>query len=182
VAQQGGGLRPPPAWVRFSVRPRGLIRSWVRGFVRSSSARRAAQCNGGKVTQARDLTSKLANDDRDEDREGVYGFESLSPAPAEFAAEAVLTAYTLMACGRGRGRCLQRHHPMEPPVAGPATVGRQAAEAEIAGFGRGGPGGVAGPRLAAPQFPTRWPGVRPHATGRQDSGAVLRKLGDGHCV
>jgi hypothetical protein len=52
----------------------------------------------------------------------------------------------------------------------PARHCRPAGEAEIAAFGRGGPGGVAGPRLAAPQFPPRWPGVRPHATGRQDSG------------
>jgi len=69
-----------PAWVRFSVRPREVIRSWVRALV--GSACRAAQFYGGKVTQARDLTSKLDDDDRDEDREGVYGFESLSPAPA----------------------------------------------------------------------------------------------------
>jgi hypothetical protein len=51
-----------PAWVRFSVRPRDLMRSWVRALV--GSACRAAQFYGGKVTQARDLTSKLANDDR----------------------------------------------------------------------------------------------------------------------
>ena len=52
------------AWVRFSVRPRGLIRprSWVRALV--CSARRAAQFYGSKVTQARDLTSKLDDDDR----------------------------------------------------------------------------------------------------------------------
>jgi hypothetical protein len=46
-------------------------------------------------------------------RPGVYGFRSLSPAPAQFAAEAGLTAYALMACGRGRGRHLQRHHRRE---------------------------------------------------------------------
>ena len=49
----------------------------VGSFV--SSAHGAAQFYGGKVTQARDLTSKLANDDRDEDREGVYGFAPHAP-------------------------------------------------------------------------------------------------------
>jgi hypothetical protein len=110
----------------------------VGSFV--SSAHGAAQFYGGKVTQARDLTSKLANDDRDEDREGVCGFESLSPAPARFAAEADLTAYALMACGRGRGRCLQRHHRRQ--VEAVRAAGRRPShrrppggEAEIAGFG-----------------------------------------------
>jgi len=55
----------------------------VGSFV--GSAHGAAQFYGGKVTQARDLTSKLANDDRDEDRdedrEGVYGFESRAAGP-----------------------------------------------------------------------------------------------------
>jgi hypothetical protein len=74
----------------------------------------------------------------------------------------VVDAYSDIICDKWK--------PYEPPVAGPATVGRQAAEAEIAGSGRGGPGGVAGARLAALQFPPRWPGVWPHATGRQDPG------------
>ena len=69
---------------------------------------------------------------------------------------------------------------MEPPVAVPATVGRQEAKPRSPPSGEAVRAGVAGPRLAAPQVPTRWPGVRSHATGRQDSGAVLRKLGDGH--
>ena len=51
----------------------------VGSFV--GSAHGAAQFYGGKVTQARDLTSKLANHDRDEDREGVYGFESRAAGP-----------------------------------------------------------------------------------------------------
>ena len=127
-----------PAWVRFSVRPRDLIRSWVRALV--GSACRAAQFYGGKVTQARDLTSKLANDDRDEDREGVYGFDSRAARARQFAAEAGLTAYALMAAAEGAVDAYthitgDKWKPYEPPVAGPATVGRQAAEAEIAAFG-----------------------------------------------
>jgi len=95
----------------------------VRGFVRSSVRPVGPPSSTvARSRRARDLTSKLANDDRDGDREGVYGFESLSPAPAQFAADAVLTAYTLMACGRGRGRALHRPrngNPVEPLVTGP---------------------------------------------------------------
>ena len=40
-----------------------------------------------KVTEARALTAKLRNDDRDEDPEGVWGFESKAPRPAVFVAE-----------------------------------------------------------------------------------------------
>jgi hypothetical protein len=110
----------------------------VGSFV--SSAHGAAQFYGGKVTQARDLTSKLANDDRDEDREGVYGFESRAARARQFAAEAGLTAYALMAAAEGAVAAYihitgETWKPYEPPVAGPATVGRQAAEAEIAAFG-----------------------------------------------
>jgi hypothetical protein len=110
----------------------------VGSFV--SSAHGAAQFYGGKVTQARDLTSKLANDDRDEDREGVYGFESRAARARQFAAEAGLTAYALMAAAEGAVAAYthitgETWKPYEPPVAGPATVGRQAAESEIAAFG-----------------------------------------------
>jgi hypothetical protein len=98
--------------VRFSVRPRGLIRPRVRGFVRSSVRpsgrpvlRRRGHAGPRSHLQARRRPRQV--------RLGVYGFENLSPAPAEFAAEAVLIAYTLMACGRGRDRRLQRHHRQE---------------------------------------------------------------------
>ncbi len=47
-----------------------------------SSAHCAATFYDIKVTQARDLTFRLAYDERDEDREGVTGFESRArPAP-----------------------------------------------------------------------------------------------------
>jgi hypothetical protein len=61
------------------------------------SAHRAATFYPERMSHARDLTSKLANDDRDEDREGVYGFESRAARFRQFAAEAGLTAYALMA-------------------------------------------------------------------------------------
>jgi hypothetical protein len=116
-----------PAWVRFSVRPHGLIHSWVRALV--GSACRAAQFYGRR--SRRPTISPPSNDDRAKCGRGFTVLRAAPPAPAQFAAEAVLTAYTLMAYGRGRGRRLQRHHsrngnPMEPLVAGPATVGQPA--------------------------------------------------------
>ena len=110
----------------------------VGSFV--GSAHGAAQFYGGKVTQARDLTSKLANDDRDEDREGVYGFESRAARARQSAAEAGLTAYAFMAAAEGAVDAYthvtgDKWKPYEPPLAGPATVARQAADAEIAAFG-----------------------------------------------
>jgi hypothetical protein len=170
-----------PAWVRFSVRPRDLIRSWVRAPV--GSACRAAQFYGGKVTQACDLTSKLDDDDRDEDREGVYGFESRVARARQFAAEAGLTAYALMAAAEGAVAAYihitgDKWKPYEPPVAGPATVG-QPAKPRAPPSGEAVRAGVAGPRLAAPQFPPdglacgRTPPVVKTRGG-------LKKLGDGH--
>jgi len=163
-----------PAWVRFSVRPRDLISfvgSCARRFGLSGRLVLRWQGHAGPRPhlQARQRRPRQV-------RPGVYGFESLSPAPVRFAAEAVLTAYTLMACGRGRGRRLtatssaRNGNPMEPLVAGPALSAARRRKPRSPPSGETVRAGVAGPRLAAPQFPTRWPGVRPHATGRQDSG------------
>ena len=110
----------------------------VGSFV--SSAHGAAQFYGGKGhagprshLQARQRRSR-------QDREGVYGFESRAARARQFAAEAGLTASALMAAAEGAVDAYthitgETWKPYEPPVAGPATVGRQAAEAEIAAFG-----------------------------------------------
>jgi hypothetical protein len=96
---------------RPAARPDPPTGSWIRAFV--CSARRAAQFYGSKVTQARDLTSKLDDDDRAKYGRGFKVLRAAPSAPAQFAAEAVLTAYTLMAAGRGRGRRLHPHHRRE---------------------------------------------------------------------
>ena len=44
-----------------------------------------------------ELTSKLLNDDRDEDREGPAGFESKAERARLFAAEMALQSFALMA-------------------------------------------------------------------------------------
>ena len=75
-----------------------------------SSAHGAANFYQNKVSDARTLTAKLANNDRDEDREAVWGFESKAARARQFAAEAGLTAYALRAAAEGGGACLRRHH------------------------------------------------------------------------
>ncbi|HVB16431.1 MAG TPA: hypothetical protein VNF04_07855, partial [Stellaceae bacterium] len=50
-----------------------------------SSAFGAAQFYGTKKSAAMQLTSKLLNDDRDEDRDGPYGFESKADRARLFA-------------------------------------------------------------------------------------------------
>lgn len=71
----------------------------VGSFV--GSAHGAATFYGNKVTQARDLTTSLANEDRDEDRDGVYGFENKVARAQQFAAEAGLAAFALLAGAEG---------------------------------------------------------------------------------
>jgi hypothetical protein len=103
------------------------------------SAHGAAQFYQTRISQARQLSSKLTNDDRDEDREGVYGFESRAARFRQFAAEAGLTAYALISAAEG---AVAAHlhttgedwKPYLPRAAGPATVSRQAADAELAAF------------------------------------------------
>ena len=109
----------------------------VGAFV--SSAHGAAGFYQSKVTQARDLTSKLANDDRDEDRGGIYGFETKASRARQFAAQAGLTAYALLAAAEGAVHAYteitgDEWKPYEAPLAAPATVNRQSATTEMAAF------------------------------------------------
>lgn len=71
----------------------------VGAFV--GSAFGAGQFYSTKVTQARELTMKLANEDRDEDRDGVSGFESRAERARIFAAEMGLQAHALLAAAEG---------------------------------------------------------------------------------
>ena len=65
------------------------------------SAHGAATFYQAKVTTARDLTMASQNDDRDEDRPGVIGFESKADRARRFAAQMGLQAYALMAAAEG---------------------------------------------------------------------------------
>ena len=54
-----------------------------------------------KVTEARALTAKLRNDDRDEDPEGVWGFESKAPRARRFRRRDGLAACAQLAAAEG---------------------------------------------------------------------------------
>jgi hypothetical protein len=110
----------------------------VGSFV--SSAYGAATFYGTKVTQAKDLTMKSQNDDRDEDRGGVSGFESKAERARQFAAEMGLQAYALMAAAEGAVSAYahitgEDWKPYEAPAAPASSTSRQSAEAQMAAFG-----------------------------------------------
>jgi hypothetical protein len=73
LASHLGAVQRPNARLDPSV-----VRGFVRLYARPVGA---AQCNGGKVTQARDLTSKLANDDRAKYGRGFTVLRACRPRP-----------------------------------------------------------------------------------------------------
>ena len=110
----------------------------VGSFV--SSAYGAATFYGTKVTQAKDLTMASQNDDRDEDRTAVYGFEGKAERARAFAAEMGLQAFALMATAEGAVSAYAQitgdeWKPYEPPAALSASTSRQSAAAQIGAFG-----------------------------------------------
>ena len=105
-----------------------------------SSAYGAAIFYQGKVTQAKDLTMASQNDDRDEDRTGVAGFESKAERARQFAAEMGLQAYALMAAAEGAVHAYahitgDHWKPYEQPVAASSTPSRKSAAEQMAAFG-----------------------------------------------
>jgi hypothetical protein len=110
----------------------------VGAFV--SSAHGAATFYQSKVTTAKDLTMASQNDDRDEDRDGVSGFESKAERARQFAAEMGLQAYALMAAAEGAVHAYahitgEDWKPYEPPVAASSSTSRRSAAEQMAAFG-----------------------------------------------
>jgi hypothetical protein len=110
----------------------------VGSFV--SSAHGAATFYQSKVTTAKDLTMASQNDDRDEDRDGVSGFESKAERARQFAAEMGLQAYALMAAAEGAVHAYahitgEDWKPYEPPVAASSSTSRKSAAEQMAAFG-----------------------------------------------
>jgi len=95
-----------------------------------SSAFGAAQFYGTKKSAAMEITSKLLNDNRDEDRDGPAGFESKAERARLFAHEMALQSFALMPPPRvrspptptlpARTGSLTRP-PRHPPPASPAS-------------------------------------------------------------
>lgn len=71
----------------------------VDAFVRSAHG--AGMFYDGKAAVARNLSSKIANEDRDEDRLGVDGTENRAQRACGFAATVGLQAYALLAAAHG---------------------------------------------------------------------------------
>jgi hypothetical protein len=110
----------------------------VGAFV--GSAHGAATFYQSKVTTAKDLTMASQNDDRDEDRDGVSGFESKAERARQFAAEMGLQAYALMAAAEGAVHAYAHitggdWKPYEPPVAASSSTSRRSAAEQMAAFG-----------------------------------------------
>ena len=105
-----------------------------------SSAHGAATFYSSKVTIARELTTKLANEDRDEDRDGVLGFDTKAARARKFAAQAGLAAFALFAAATGAVHAYaeitgEEWKPYEAPIAPSRSVSRQAAAAEMDALG-----------------------------------------------
>jgi hypothetical protein len=103
------------------------------------SAFGAAQFYGAKKSTAMELTSKLLNDDRDEDRDGPSGFDSKAERARLFAAEMALQSFALMAAAEGAIAAYaeitgEDWKPYEASTAPAASVTRKAAAAEMAAF------------------------------------------------
>ena len=110
----------------------------VGAFV--SSAHGAGTFYSSKVTAARELTMKLANEDRDEDRDGVLGFDTRAARAREFAAQAGLTAFALLAAATGAVHAYaeltgENWKPYEASATPSRGVSRQAASAELDALG-----------------------------------------------
>jgi hypothetical protein len=103
-----------------------------------SSAFGAGQFYSQKVSQAKDLTAKISNEDRDEDRDGVSGFESRAERARTFAAEMGLQAHALVAAAEGAVSAYAHltgteWKPYEAPSHSP-NVSRASAAAQIGAF------------------------------------------------
>ena len=109
----------------------------VGSFVGSACA--AGEFYSNKVSEAKDLTAKVANEDRDEDREPIYGLESKAQRAREFAARAGMQAYGLLAAAQGAvdafaavtGSDWKPYQQSQPNAQG---VTRKAAQAEVSAF------------------------------------------------
>jgi hypothetical protein len=103
------------------------------------SAFGAARFYGTKKSAAMELTSKLLNDDRDEDREGPAGFESKAERARLFAAEMGLQSFAVLAAAEGAIAAYaditgETWKPYQEQLAAPATVARKSAAVEMAAF------------------------------------------------
>ena len=111
----------------------------VDGFVRSAHG--AGNFYDQKAKLARDATSAIANDDRDEDRQGIDGTENRAQRACRFAAEVGLQAYALLAAAHGAVDayahvCGRDWKPYEGSQAPGQSLGRQTITLQASAFTR----------------------------------------------
>lgn len=105
------------------------------------SAYGAGQFYSKAVTEAKDATARLANDDRDEDRGGPVGFDSNAQRKREFAADMGLQAHALRMAAEGAVAAYEHivgesWKPYERQVENPGqTVSQQATALQMAALG-----------------------------------------------
>ena len=110
----------------------------VDAFVRSAHG--AGAFYQGKAKIARDLNSRIANEDRDEDRMGVDGTANRAERAREFAAQMALQAFALLAAAEGAVDAFAQvtgsdWKPYEGAIRPAMNVDRQAAAAQMAALG-----------------------------------------------
>jgi hypothetical protein len=110
-----------------------IVGSWV------VSAYGAAQFYSAKVSTVIELTSRLGNGDRDEDRDGPSGFESKAERARLFAAQMGLQSYALCAAAEGAVLAYaevtgETWKPYQAPPPAAASVSRRSAVEQMAAF------------------------------------------------
>jgi hypothetical protein len=104
-----------------------------------ASACGAGEFYSAKVTTAREMTTRLSNDSRDEDRSGVSGFDSKAQRAREFAAQVGLQSYALLAAAQGAVDAFAavtggEWKPYQRTETNDQNVDRKAAQAELDAF------------------------------------------------
>lgn len=110
----------------------------VGAFV--GSAHGAGQFYSRAVTEARDASAKAASDDRDNDRDGIVGYDSSAQRKREFAADMGIQAHALRMAAEGAVAAYEQvvgeaWKPFDRPVDNPGqTLDRKAAAAQMSAF------------------------------------------------
>ncbi len=110
----------------------------VDAFVRSAHG--AGTFYETKASLARDASSKVANEDRDEDRQGIDGTANRAARAREFAATVALQAFALLAAAEGAVDAYAQvtgseWKPYEGATRPAMAVDRQVAAAQMAALG-----------------------------------------------
>jgi len=105
------------------------------------SAHGAGQFYSRAVTEARDATAKAASDARDQDRDGIVGFDGAAQRKREFAADMAIQSHALLMAAEGAVTAYERvvgerWKPFERLADKPGqSVDRKVAELQMAALG-----------------------------------------------